>query len=200
MEVIYHGQTENCRDNNLTPVRLSANQLLIVGRLKKFKGHLLLLSALKYIKNDFPGIKLIIVGEGEEKNNLMRFVKDNALDEYVVFAGFSNDVRPYFKGSDVVVAPSLAEPFGLIVLEAYACSKPVVAFNVTAFNENIIDNETGCLITPYNIEELAKKIKYLLENKNIAEQFGANGNALIKHKFSLNNSIEKTIKFYHSLN
>ena len=199
IEVIYHGQSDNFCDGNCSPVRLSNNQLLIAGRLKKFKGHILLLSALKYLINDIPDLKLIILGDGEEKKNLVKFVNNNVLNSWVVFAGYSNEVCSYFKGTDIVVAPSLAEPFGLIVLEAYSCSKPIVTFDVTAFNENVINNETGYLITPYNIEELAQKIKHLLQHKNIAKQLGENGHELMKTKFSLTTSVEKTIEFYQNI-
>ena len=199
MEVIYHGLETDFCNNDEPAIRISENQLLIAGRLRKFKGHELLLKAVKYLKYEISDFKLIILGEGEEKDKLLSIVKREGLDEVVFFAGFSKEVCPYFKGSDLVVAPSIVEPFGLIVLEAYSCSKPVVAFDVTAFNENIVNNETGFLIKPYDTKELANKIKYLLENKNIAKQMGVNGYKLLQDKFSFDASIEKTIDFYKSV-
>ena len=84
-------------------------------------------------------------------------------------------------------------------MEAYACSKPVIAFDVTAFNENIVDNETGCLVKPYSIEGLAARIKWLLQNKALAKQMGQNGYDLLHSKFTLAACVENTIRFFESV-
>lgn len=199
MQVIYHGMQTNLCENIISPVRYSNNQLLIIGRLRKLKGHHFLIEVVKMLCNEIPDLKLVIVGAGEEMDNLLNMVNEHSLSQYIVFEGYTDNVFNNINGSDIIVAPSMAEAFGLVVLEAYSCAKPVIAFNVTAFNENIIDNETGCLVTPYNVEELTEKIKYLLKNKNIALQYGLNGNKLLKEKFSLNESINKTLTFYNQL-
>lgn len=198
IEVIYHGMDANVNEASLTPIQYSINQLLVVARLRKFKGHHFLIDALKIIAAEIPDVKLVILGKGEELGNLHRQVKENNLEQFVIFEGFSDNVYNYIKGSNLIVAPSIAEPFGLVVLEAYSCAKPVVAFDVTAFNENIADNETGCLARPYDIDDLALKIKYLLKNKSEAVQYGINGRALLQARFSLDESITKTIEFFSS--
>ena len=199
MEVIYHGMEMDQCKNTSVPVRASNNQVLVVARLRRFKGHHLLIEAVKLLSNEMVDFKLVILGKGEEMTNLVNMVNKYNLNEWVVFIGHSDDVYQYISGSDVIVAPSLVEPFGLVVLEAYSCAKPVVAFNVTAFNENVIDNETGSLATAYNTEELAQKIKYLLQNKDIATRYGLNGKKLLEDKFSLDQSISKTIAFFNTL-
>jgi glycosyltransferase involved in cell wall biosynthesis len=196
MEVIYHGIDPDSCKNASSSKRYSQNQLLVVARLRKFKGHHFLIEAVKMLHDEIPDLKLIILGKGEEMKALVGQVDHYNLNEWVKFEGYSDNVFNYMNGSDVIVAPSIAEPFGLVVLEAYSCSKPVVAFNVTAFNENVVDDETGCLAAPYSVEELAEKVKYLLQNKNIAAQYGENGRKLLKEKFSLEEAIEKTIGFY----
>jgi glycosyltransferase involved in cell wall biosynthesis len=199
IEIIYHGIEPDLCKKVTSPVRYTDNQLLMVARLQKFKGHHFIIEAVKMLCNEIPDLKLVILGKGEEMNTLVNMVNEYKLNDWVIFEGYTDNVFNYINGSDVIVAPSLAEPFGLIVLEAYSCSKPVVAFNVTAFNENVINNETGFLATPYNVEELAQKTKYLLQNKNVAVKFGKNGNKLLEDKFSLNGAVLNTIAFYSKL-
>ena len=199
MKVIYHGLNEDFCAKGDAPIRFSNNQLLISGRLRKLKGHHFLLDAMQIIYKAIPDIKLVILGNGEERENLLKMTAEYGLNDAVIFAGYADSVLNYISGSDILVAPSMAEAFGLVVLEAYSCAKPVVAFNVTAFNENIIDNETGCLATPYDINELAQKIIYLLNNKNIATKFGLQGKILLKQQFSLDISVCNTINFFKEL-
>lgn len=197
--VIYHGiETEISLDIN-TSLRFSENQILIFGRLRKFKGHHFLIEAMKIVTVKIPSVKLIILGIGEEMENLNNKINEYKLNQWIQFVGYSDNVYEHIKNCDLVVAPSMVEPFGLVVLEAYRCSKPVVAFNVTAFNENIIDNKTGFLAEPYNINELAEKIIFLLCNKNLAEQFGYQGNKLLKNKFSFESSVSNTINFFKNV-
>lgn len=197
--VIYHGLPINFCNDSPAPIRYSDSQILIIGRLRRLKGHHLLIEAVKLIYKEIPSLKLIILGEGEEKEALVKLVKDYGLQDYIIFVGYNDNVCNYIHGSDIVVAPSMAEAFGLIVLEAYSCSKPVIAFNVTAFNENIDDNETGCLVKPYDVNELAQKIKYLVQNKNIAISLGIKGKKLLNDKFSLGKSISATIDFFRNV-
>jgi glycosyltransferase involved in cell wall biosynthesis len=196
MSVIYHGLEPDFSKNTGAQLRYSGNQILIIGRLRRLKGHHLLIKAVKILYTEIPDIKLVILGQGEEMPVLVKMVNEYNLNSSVIFAGYSDHVSDYINCSDIVVAPSTAEAFGLMVLEAYSCAKPVVAFNVPAFDENIIDNETGYLVNPYSIEEMATKIKHLLQNKPTAVQFGLKGNTLLKNKFSLSESVSKTIAFF----
>lgn len=199
MEVIYHG-IETEIDPAINPaLRYAEHQILIFGRLRKFKGHHFLMEAMRIITVEIPSVKLIILGTGEELANLKNKMEEYKLNQWIDFLGFTDNVYEHIKNCDLVIAPSIAEPFGLVVLEAYRCSKPVVAFNVTAFNENIIDNETGSLAKPYDTTELAQKIIYLLHNKKLAVQFGLQGKNLLKNQFSLENSITNTIQFFKSV-
>lgn len=199
IKVIYHGMDSIEAQNLPTSIRYSNNQLLVVARLKKFKGHQYIIEAVKQLHQEMPDIKLVILGIGEEMEALQKLVNTYAMKEWIKFEGFSENVYPYINGADVIVAPSLAEPFGLTVLEAYSCAKPVVAFNVTAFNETVIDNETGSLVQPYDVTELAQKIKYLLQNKSIANQWGLQGKQLLETKFSFNQMVLNTEAFFRQL-
>ena len=199
MSVIYHGLETGYKQQPAAPVRYSNNQLLVIARLKKFKGHPFLIEAVQLLCSEIPDLKLVILGAGEEMAHLVHRVNELQLNQWIVFVGYTDDVYPYINGSDIIVAPSIAEPFGLIVLEAYQCSKPVIAFDVTAFNETIIDNETGYLIGPYDTETLAQKIKYLLKNKSIAQNLGDNGFKLLQDKFSLGSSVEQSVQFFNAI-
>jgi L-malate glycosyltransferase len=196
MEVIYHGLDAYSGAMKVAPIRYSDNQILVIARLKKFKGHSLIIEAVRILSEEIPDLKLVILGVGEEMSNLVNLVKKYKLNNWVSFEGHVENVYDYINGSDIIVVPSLAEPFGLIVLEAYSCAKPVIAFDVPAFNENIIDGESGFLVPAYDIQILVQKIKHLLQNKSVAKKMGENGLALLKSKFSQNTSVEQTISFF----
>jgi glycosyltransferase involved in cell wall biosynthesis len=102
------------------------------------------------------------------------------------------------KSSDIVLVPSKAEGFGLVLLEAYSVKKPIVYFDVPALNEIVINQKTGLLVAPYSTSDFTKSIKYLLNNKKIAKNFGEQGYQYQKEAFYMKVMIDKTIKFYHS--
>ncbi|MEO5889798.1 MAG: glycosyltransferase family 4 protein [Ferruginibacter sp.] len=196
MELIYYGLDADFCNQAYTATRYSDNQVVIVARLKKFKGHRLLITAINILHKEIPDLKLVIVGDGEERDNLVSMVNQYQLNSRIIFTGHIDNVSAYIKDADIVIAPSLSEPFGLVVLEAYSCSKPVIAFDVTAFNENIVDNETGYLVKPYDIELLAGRIKWLLQNKALARQMGQKGKDLLLEKFTMATCVENTIEFF----
>ncbi|MBK7124096.1 MAG: glycosyltransferase [Chitinophagaceae bacterium] len=121
-----------------------------------------------------PGTKLLVLGEGSEKDNCMQQVARLGLQNHVAFLGFKTHPYSYISHSDVIILPSLFEPFGLVYIEALALKVPVVAFNTPAANEIIENNETGLLVDKGDHKALAEKIIYLLSNpaerNNIAER------------------------------
>lgn len=174
-------------------------QLIIIGRIEYFKGHHFLLEALPLVVKEFAGTKLLILGEGSEKNNCMAQVNALGLQKNVEFLGFKPHPYSYISHSDVVILPSLFEPFGLVYIEAFALQIPVVAFNTPAGNEIIQNNETGLLVPIFDSVALAEKIIYLLGNS--AERKRLADNAYIKYQsyFTVNRMVNQTVEWYHTI-
>jgi len=178
--------------------------LLFVGGLDKahyFKGLDYLLKAVAMIGNS--DIKLIVVGEGELKKGYEESAKRLGIEKRVHFAGpVSNEDLPgYYRLCDVFVFPSIdkSEAYGLVALEAGACAKLTIASNLPGVRFVVKDNETGILVEPKNADELAEKIKYLLNNPERASELGKNARQRIEAEFQWRVIVEKLENIYKAL-
>jgi glycosyltransferase involved in cell wall biosynthesis len=142
------------------------------GRLKKYKSVDHLLQALPAVMKEVPGVKVLIVGEGDDRPRLESLAKDLGLSGLVEFTGFVPERRKvellqqmWFK-----VTTSSKEGWGLTVLEANACGTPVVASNVQGLRDAVKDNETGLLYTYGDVSDLTSKILRLLTDHALRER------------------------------
>jgi glycosyltransferase involved in cell wall biosynthesis len=104
--------------------------------------------------------------------------------------GFNEDVRPFLEASDVFVSPSDQEGFGLSLVEAMAYSLPCVASNIGGHNEIVVQEDTGFLVKPGSVEELAQAIKYLIIHREERCRMGRNGRRRVQERFDLETSME----------
>lgn len=198
MELIYYGFDipQATPPEKPSDYRTAPYQLCIAGRLVEFKGHTWALEALKILTRDRRDIKLVIIGTGPFEAALRNKVKALELTDYVDFLGYRNDVSQWMKYSDVVLVPSRSEGFGVVFLEAFNARAPVVAFNVPAANELIENDVSGILVKPYDVQEMADKISFLLQNKGIADRYVEEAYAVAKKNFSLDRMADQTYSFY----
>lgn len=170
--------------------------LLSVGRLHQVKGHIYLIRALKLIVDKFPNGKLILIGDGPERENLEKEVLDLDLINNVLFLGEMKAEDIYYRIADVFVLPSLVEGFGLVLLKAMSNNCLVVASQVGGVPELIEDNINGCLVDSANSKVLAQKI-IDIQKLNDSERLNIIRNARESYleKFIL----EKTLKSYVDL-
>ncbi len=159
-------------NNKLFKEKCSENNPLIIamGRLAKQKGFQYLLKAFKIVRNEFPS-KLVILGKGEKKKNLVDLVKNLGISKDVVFLGFQSNPYKFIANSDLFVLSSLWEGFPNALVEAMACGTPVVSTNCSSGPKEIITTGVnGLLVPPENSEELAKAILEVLTNKKLSEK------------------------------
>lgn len=141
-------------------------KILFVGRLHPQKGLMYLVDAVSLIKNELPRkVRFVIVGEGDEKNNLINKIRYLGLEDLFVFKGrmFGDDLSREYESSHLFILPSLYEGFPLTVLEAWACKLPVLATSVGELSYIIKEDHNGWLVDPGNCHELAEKLKYILQ-------------------------------------
>lgn len=147
--------------------------ILFIGNLVSQKGVEYLIKAKKLMKSD---CELVIVGDGPLYDNLKNLSKDiNSIH----FLGSRTDIEYLIPDSEFLVLPSISESFGIVLLEAMACGKPVIASNVGGIPELIAEN-VGLLVKPKNSKELAEKMDYLLENPDIRDILGKNALEKVK--------------------
>src|SRR5262249_6652519 len=139
--------------------------LLIVARLHPEKGHHYLFQALPEIRDRASKrVRLLVAGEGSCDGAYREMVRAIGCAEMVTFLGFRNDSPDLIAASDLVVLPSLAEAFGLVLTEALYLGTPVVATRVGGIPEIIDDGIDGVLIPPADSDALVCAILELLEN------------------------------------
>jgi len=152
--------------------------ILFTGRLEKRKGVNYLLKAYQQVKEEIPDARLIIVGPGTRlRNKYEKYVRKNGLKD-VVFTGHVSyeDLPRYYKTADVFCAPATGrESFGIILLEAMAIGKPIVASNIDGYARLITPGAEGLLVPPRDEKMLAQALVSLLTNESLRQEMGARG-------------------------
>lgn len=152
-------------------------KILFLGRFEPRKGLKYLLKALPIIKNEIPNILLIVVGAGLLGYAYKEYIAKEVL-ENIHFAGLvPNEERPrYYATCDVYCAPSIGfESFGIVLLEAMATGKPIVASDISGYRTILEDGKQGYLVPPRDYEQIAQAIIKILRNPELAKRMGAAG-------------------------
>ncbi|MFH1778185.1 MAG: glycosyltransferase family 4 protein [Candidatus Omnitrophota bacterium] len=171
----------------------------IIARLSSVKGHKYLLEAAAIILSKINDVYFLIIGDGEEKYNLIQQTKNLRIEKNVVFLPTLFNTLEPLKVMDVFVLPSLQEGLGLAAMEASAAGVPVVASNVGGIYSIIKDGKTGFLVEPRNPEILAEKIMLLLNDEKLRQSFAESGKQFMREKFSLKEMSDNVIKTYEEL-
>lgn len=171
----------------------------IIARLSDVKGHDILIRAMLKIVKDFPTAQLLLVGQGREEVRLKRLVQQVGIADHVMFipsVGRPMDILPLF---DVFVLPSYKEGLALSLIEAQASGLPVVATRVGGIPEVVLNERTGLLVEPGDVDGLAEAILRLLKNKEFAVGLGAQAHKFVASKFTADLMAEKTMELYKRL-
>jgi phosphatidylinositol alpha-mannosyltransferase len=157
--------------------------ILFVGRLESRKGLIYLLRAFWRIKRETPDCRLIVVGPGNTlRLRFERWAKRHRMKD-VVFVGYASqaELPRYYKTADIFCAPATdRESFGLILLEAMAMGKPIVATNIEGFRCVITNGVDGILVPPRDDRRLAGALKILINNPTLCRDMSANGLEKVK--------------------
>jgi phosphatidylinositol alpha-1,6-mannosyltransferase len=165
--------------------------ILTVGRLQKRKGHDMLIRALPEVRRAFPDVLYSIVGDGDEHDSLRQLVAELGLSEFVQFRGETSDeelIRCY-QQCDLFVLPNRDvngdfEGFGMVLLEAQACGKPVVAGASGGTAETMSIPETGHVVLCDRPDELAELVTRLLADEPLRATMGEAARAWAVERFS----------------
>ncbi|MEM4589258.1 MAG: glycosyltransferase family 4 protein, partial [Thermoplasmata archaeon] len=199
IEVIYNGVDLSLIDS----IKASKipGTIIFVGRLAPHKHVDHLLKIVKELKKEIPNIKLKIIGDGIEKNRLLKLVKDYKIEDRVSFHTNLkySDVIYHIKKSSLLVLPSTREGFGIVLAEANACYRPIIAYKSGGIIEVVKDSENGFLVEPLDIQSLKEKIKTLILNEKLQQEMGKRGRRIVEEKFNWENIIEKVMKTYRSM-
>jgi glycosyltransferase involved in cell wall biosynthesis len=175
--------------------------LTCIGRLVKAKGFQFLILAIPYILKEVKDITVVIAGpDGGYASTLIHLIRKMHLEDKVLFTGELSDydLKALYVDSDIVIIPSLYEPFGIVALEAMACGKPVIASKVGGLAEIIKHGVNGYLVEPANSRALAEAILTLLKNPSLSESIREEGRKTVM-KYSWDHIVEMLEELYYSI-
>jgi len=170
-----------------------------VGALVEHKGHRHLIHAAVDIVRAVPEARVVILGEGELRDELTRMIHELGLERHVLLPGFRPDVLSLLKTFDVFVMPSITEGLGTSILDAMACGKAVVASAVGGIPEVVAAEETGLLVPARNPTALAAAVVRLLGDRALADRFGAAGRTRVEQRFTAERMVQETLDVYRRL-
>ena len=166
------------RDRDPWPQYLDGKtNILFVGRLEKRKGLRYLLDAYSRLKWDQPDIRLLVVGPGNPDKESHRILSARALQD-VEFIGpvSEKDLARYYATADIFCSPATgSESFGIVLLEAMAAGKPVVASDIDGYASIVNNGEQGLLFPPKNAEALSKSLSTLVQDPALRRRMGEDG-------------------------
>lgn len=206
LNVIYNGvDTETFKPLNQQSIRKELNirdeelLLITVARFHKEKGHEFLIDALSEFKKfDIP-FKALLVGDGDELENIKSRVEDVNLKNQVIFMGFSEEIPKLLSTSDIYLSPSVNEAISFSILESLSCEVPVIATEVGGIPEVLSGTDCGYMVTYGDKIEFANKIKTLYTEKELYNLMKKNGRKLVLEKFSKEQMLVATYEQYKSL-
>ena len=171
----------------------------MTARLWKQKAPQDFISSIPFIIQELPYTMFMVIGDGPLQYELEKLSEELTIRKNVIFLGWRNDVKDLLKLLDVFVLPSLWEGLPLSILEAMACSKPVVASNIKGNNELVVHGETGFLVPPENPQKIGERVLELLKNKTLAKAMGQKGYQRVKEKFDIRKTVYLTNLVYETL-
>ena len=170
-----------------------------VGALVDHKGHRYLVHAAADIVRAVPEARIVILGEGDLRDELSRMIHELGLERHVLLPGFRPDVLSLLKAVDVFVMPSITEGLGTSILDAMACRKAVVASAVGGIPEVVEDGRTGLLVPPRDASALGSAIVRLLRDPSLAGRLADAGRARVEQRFTADRMVQDTLDVYRRL-
>lgn len=159
-QVIYNPKSFNSSKKS----KLTNKTFLAAGRFVDEKGFDLLIEAFKLFSVENEDWKLNLIGDGPNKESIIKAIKSHGLENRIEVLEFTNDIKSYFLKSSILLLPSRREGMPMIVLEALEMGVPTIAFNISGVLPLISNGSEGLIVDKYDINEFANAMKYLSQS------------------------------------
>lgn len=184
---------QNTNNNIRKSIGVPSDTFLVaqIGQLTGWKNYSDFIKANAIILKHINTVHFLIVGDdlsGNElkyKKQLMIEMSNLKLEDHIHFMGFQEDIANVYAQIDILIHPALDEPFGRVIIEAMAMTKPVLAYKCGGPQEIIVDGKTGYLVEPYDYHGLAEKTLFLINQKDLRMQFGTDGRRRVIERFNI---------------
>jgi len=174
-----------------------------IARFSPEKGHGFLIRSIARLaetdKDLFSERKItfLLVGDGQTLEESKKLASELGVSRHILFAGYRTDVRNILKGSDIFICHSVHEALPISILEALACSLPVITTDVGGTGEIVNErSQCGIRVSYGDVDGMARAMKLFFENRQLREQYGRNGLETVKREFSIDSMVSKTHEIY----
>jgi len=177
----------------------------IVGRLTPIKGHVYVIRAVERVVREYPQVKLFVIGDAHHrkihyKEELIALVDKLGLNEHVIFTGACTDIPKILENIDLVVlATTVPEAFGRVIIEANASCIPVIATRLGGVLDIVDDGVTGLLVEPKDGQGIADAIKRLVSDRPLREKLVRNAYAKVSTAYTLEAMFRSTLRVYEEV-
>jgi L-malate glycosyltransferase len=158
----------------------------------------ILIKAFALARREVPDLLLTMAGRGEYTKELLRLVIALKLKDSVEFIGYvpNDSIYKFLVAHHIMVMPSLQEAFGVAALEAGACGRPVIATRVGGVPEIVLNNRTGLLVPPNDVEALAEAIVTMAKDEEMRRSMGRAGYEFVRDNYSWEKSLDQMCGIY----
>jgi mannosylfructose-phosphate synthase len=171
---------------------LPSRFVLAVGRITEYKGHDLLIKAMKSVIGEINDVKLVLrIGsetlsedEAKMKDRLVQMTKELGMEEHVLFYDYVEDIESFYNAAEVYVLPSTYEPFGMVAIEAMACGTPSVLTTQGGLRFLLKDGGDALFVDPVDTEAMAKAIINLIRDRTLYEEISRQGSEKVHSLFT----------------
>lgn len=177
------------------------NKILFVGNLMKQKGLHYLLKAIAIVKRSFPAVTLTVIGSGKDERFFKNLCIQLGLEKDVFFKGSIpfDQIVPFYQECDIFCLPSLGEAFGISILQAMSCGKPVVVTDSGGPPHFVEDGRSGYVVPPGDSESLANALIKLLSDKGRQKKMGEYNRRLCVEKYDWERIVDEIELIYHKI-
>lgn len=170
-----------------------------IGRLSEQKGIIPFVEEVAKNKEKFSDCKILLVGSGEQEEQINEIIKANNMEELFILTGYQDDVYKFYTVIDVFFLPSLYEGLPMVILEAMAFNKPIVSMNIGSIDEVVKDSYNGYVVDKGNYDEFIDKLSELKNSKDLQVKYGTNGYKYVFENYDINSYVDNLIKVYDKL-
>lgn len=170
-----------------------------IGRLIETKGIDILIESFNLLKEKYSDLALIIIGDGEEKEKLINLIKKYNLSGEVYFIGYKKDIFNWLNIYDCLILPSKREGLPMVILEAMAMKKIVIAAATGGIPELIKNNYNGLLVEESNAQLLMKAMEYVHKNRKEVSEIEENAYVYLRQNYSIKEYINRLQAIYIKL-
>jgi glycosyltransferase involved in cell wall biosynthesis len=169
----------------------------IVSVLRSWKGHQYLIEAIRELTGFIPNIRLIIVGDGPQKQNIEKLIQELGMKDYIVLTGHQTDPAPFYQAMDVMVLPSYAgEATSQVLPQAMLMGRPVISTDTGGLSEVVVHNQTGLIVPVKNSKKIGEAIQLLFSDSDLRTKLSEQGRAHAIKNFTFDKMIETTEQVY----